>query len=487
MALLKRKEHGLGTWVLFVDLVKAFDSVDRTVMLDLLGKYGVPAHLVRLISLLHTDVRVKLAVGETEVVFESTVGVKQGDNMAPVLFLFVMQAAMETLESVYGEHGVEPLRFCTAPDSVITGRSPHADGDTFVVRWTLYADDAGGGFQSRADLERGARLLKAHLARFGLEMHCGRADADGNVVAKSKTEAMFFPPPRTTPTDDDLAPLRVDDRCGVVTFTDRFRYLGSILTPSLTDDAEVSHRVAAASAQFATLMRSVFRVDFGNRALPLRSKGRLYYSLVLGVLLYGCESWVMSNVLRNKLSAFHNRCVRAMCGVSRRDVRDDHCGHNTLYARLNVPCVLRLISNRKLRWAGHVARMDMHRLPRKFLSSWVKDVPRPRGRAQSYGHDLSRELNGIGFNLLTGATMLGVSRDWLTVAQDRDAWRVLVEPLRHVEANPISSQSPLAVGSQNCSQRRCVDSIRVTSDVGGGSGSTRPPDATWAARLRPRR
>ena len=88
---------------------------------------------------------------------------------------------------------------------------------------------------------------------------------------------------------------------------------------------------------------------------------------------------------------------------------------------LNVPCVLRLISNRKLRWAGHVARMDMHRLPRKFLSSWVKDVPRPRRRAQSYGHDLSRELNGIGFNLLTGsgATMLGVSRDWLTVAQDR--------------------------------------------------------------------
>jgi hypothetical protein len=29
MALLKRKEHGLSTWTLYVDLVKAFDSVDR--------------------------------------------------------------------------------------------------------------------------------------------------------------------------------------------------------------------------------------------------------------------------------------------------------------------------------------------------------------------------------------------------------------------------------------------------------------------------
>ena len=58
-------------------------------MLDILGKYGVPAHLIRLIAMLHTNVRVKLTVGGVEVVFDSTVGVKQGDNMAPVLFLFV--------------------------------------------------------------------------------------------------------------------------------------------------------------------------------------------------------------------------------------------------------------------------------------------------------------------------------------------------------------------------------------------------------------
>ena len=100
MALLKRNEHGLGTWVLFVDLVKAFDSVDRTMMLELLTKFGAPAHLVRLVANLHADVRVKLAVGEEEITFESTVGVKQGDTLAPILFLFVVQAATETLEGL---------------------------------------------------------------------------------------------------------------------------------------------------------------------------------------------------------------------------------------------------------------------------------------------------------------------------------------------------------------------------------------------------
>ena len=39
MALLKRREHGLGSWVLFVDLVKAFNSVDRSLLLAILGKF----------------------------------------------------------------------------------------------------------------------------------------------------------------------------------------------------------------------------------------------------------------------------------------------------------------------------------------------------------------------------------------------------------------------------------------------------------------
>jgi hypothetical protein len=57
-----------------------------------------------------------------------------------------------------------------------------------------------------------------------------------------------------------------------------------------------------------------------------------------------------------------------------------------------------VISNRKLRRAGHVRRKDWSRLPRKFLTSWV-DAPRFRGRAHSYGHDPTRQLQLIGFNL----------------------------------------------------------------------------------------
>ncbi len=56
---------------------------------------------------------------------------KQGDTLAPILFLFVVQAATETLEPIFREKGLEPLRFCTAPEGPLTGRPVNQDGDEF--------------------------------------------------------------------------------------------------------------------------------------------------------------------------------------------------------------------------------------------------------------------------------------------------------------------------------------------------------------------
>jgi hypothetical protein len=81
------------------------------------------------------------------------------------------------------------------------------------------------------------------------------------------------------------------------------------------------------------------------------------------------------------------------------------------YTALGLTNLHLVISNRKLRWVGHVKRMDWSRLPRKFLTSWV-DAPRCKGRAHSYGHDLTRELQLIGFNTYRAAEQLGVSLSW---------------------------------------------------------------------------
>ena len=87
-------------------------------------------------------------------------------------------------------------------------------------------------------------------------------------------------------------------------------------------------------------------------------------------------------------------------------------------------------------------RMDWSRLPRKFLTSWV-DPPRCRGLAHSYGHDLTRELQLIGFNLKRAAVQLCVALSCGTAAQDREKWRKLAARLQlaPVETKPISKQA----------------------------------------------
>jgi hypothetical protein len=114
-----------------------------------------------------------------------------------------------------------------------------------------------------------------------------------------------------------------------------------------------------------------------------------------------------------------------------------------MYTALCLTSLDQGISNRKLRWAGHVRRMAYwQRLPRKFLTSWV-DAPRCRGRANSHGHDLTRELQLIGFNTYRAAVQLGDSLSWGAAAQDRENWRKLTArlPLAPVETNRISEQA----------------------------------------------
>jgi hypothetical protein len=79
-----------------------------------------------------------------------------------------------------------------------------------------------------------------------------------------------------------------------------------------------------------------------------------------------------------------------------------------MYTALCLTSLDQVISNRKLRWAGHVRCMDWSRLHRKFLTSWV-DAPRCRGRAHSDGLYLTHELQLNGFNLNRAGVQLGVS------------------------------------------------------------------------------
>ena len=81
-----------------MDLVKSFDTVDHTLMLQILKKYGAPPKLCSSIAIMYKDLKVVLKIGKTEETMSQTVSVRQGDCMAPVLFFFMVMAFDESLE-----------------------------------------------------------------------------------------------------------------------------------------------------------------------------------------------------------------------------------------------------------------------------------------------------------------------------------------------------------------------------------------------------
>ena len=83
---------------MFADLVKAFDTSNHILMIKILEKYGCPPKLCSEIRRMYSNNRVRLIIGKIDTSIPFEVGVKQGDSVAPVLFLFLMIAFAEVIE-----------------------------------------------------------------------------------------------------------------------------------------------------------------------------------------------------------------------------------------------------------------------------------------------------------------------------------------------------------------------------------------------------
>jgi hypothetical protein len=101
VALQNLTESGQEAYVVFVDIVKAFDSVNREMLWQILAKFGLPEKLITVVKKLYTNVLVKIRVGNAKDSFDSTSGVKQGDPAASLLFLYPMQAALEIMDRTW--------------------------------------------------------------------------------------------------------------------------------------------------------------------------------------------------------------------------------------------------------------------------------------------------------------------------------------------------------------------------------------------------
>ena len=106
-----RYNHNLPTFVMFADLVKAFNTSNHKLMVAILKKYGCPPKLCSAIRRMYTDKNLRLIMGKIDLSIPFEVGVKQGGSVVLVLFLFIMMAFAETLKEEWVKNYFKMIKF----------------------------------------------------------------------------------------------------------------------------------------------------------------------------------------------------------------------------------------------------------------------------------------------------------------------------------------------------------------------------------------
>jgi hypothetical protein len=85
----------------------------------------------------------------------------------------------------------------------------------------------------------------------------------------------------------------------------------------------------------------------------------MYKTIILTVVLYGCETWSLTLRKEHRLRVFENRMLRRIFGPKRDEVTGDWMKLNNeeLHNLYSSPNTIRMIKSRRMRWAWHVARM----------------------------------------------------------------------------------------------------------------------------------
>ncbi|KAJ4432165.1 hypothetical protein ANN_20781 [Periplaneta americana] len=147
-------------------------------------------------------------------------------------------------------------------------------------------------------------------------------------------------------------------------------------------------------------------------------KVRIYKTVILPVVLYGCKTWTLTLREEHRLRVLENKVLRKIFGAKRDEVTGEWRKlHNTeLHALYSLPDIIRNIKSRRLRWAGHVARKGESRNAYRVLVG-RPEGKRPLGRPRRRWEDnIKMDLREVGYD----------DRERINLVQDRDQWRAYV-------------------------------------------------------------
>ena len=194
-----------------------------------------------------------------------------------------------------------------------------------------------------------------------------------------------------------------------------FHELGVTVTNTNDIREEIKRRINMGNTSYYSLENMLL-----SRLHSKKLKVKTYRpkTLILPVVVYGCETWSLTLREDQRLRVFKNKVLRKIFGAKKDEITGEWRKlHNAeLHALYSSPNVIRSLKSRRLRCEGHVARMEQSRNAHRVLVGKLetkKPLERPRRRWED---NIRMDLREVGCD----------PGELIVLAEDRDQWRVYV-------------------------------------------------------------
>ena len=188
--------------------------------------------------------------------------------------------------------------------------------------------------------------------------------------------------------------------------------MGTTLANQNSIAEEIKSRLRSGNACYHSVQNIL-----SSRLLSRNLKIKIYRTVILPVVLYGCETWSLTLWEERKLRVFENRVLRKIFGSRREEVTGEwrRLHNEELNDLYSSPNIVRVIKSRIMRGSGHVAHMGEDK---GCIGSWwgtggKETTGKPRRRWLDY---IRTDLQEVGCRYM----------DWTGLARDIDRWGPLV-------------------------------------------------------------
>jgi hypothetical protein len=367
-------EHNIDIHQLFIDFKQAYDSIDRRKLRETLRSFEIPEKLIRMIQLTlkQTTCRVRIQ-GDISRSFLVLRGLRQGDCLSTILFNLI-------LERVFRE---------TRRANVRNEGSVLDRGNQILA----FADDVDIIGRTTVDVKEAFVPLEEAAKNLGLKIN------------EDKTKYMWVTRRKARKQQN----LTVGDYNFEVVRS--FKYLGS----TINDENDISEEIKLRTTLGNRCCFALHKV-LRSKSLSWNTKVTVYKTIIRPIVMYGCETWTLTEKHEKTLNTWERKILRKIFGpINDQGAWRKRYNHE-LYNLYKGPDTVASIKSQRLRWAGHVARMDDERFPKKALTKKLdqKKAPgRPRRRWEECVKD--------------DVVKTGCREDWKKKARSRPEWKLIVE------------------------------------------------------------